>query len=83
MSFLYKLLMVMILVGNPDSSNEIYLSIEKDKYGADQVLAVNATHEHVNKRHASSADSSASEAGLSKKIRLAKEIIDLEVCFIC
>ncbi|KAL1809483.1 hypothetical protein ACET3Z_026473 [Daucus carota] len=70
--------MVMILVGNPDSSNEIYLFIEKDKYGADQVLAVNATHEHVNKRHASSADSSASDAGLSKKIRLAKEIIDLE-----
>lgn len=68
---LYKVLMVIIIVGNPDSSNEIYISIEKDIYGGDQVLAING-HDHINKRHANSAATS------SKRIRLSKDL-DLKV----
>ncbi|XP_074323120.1 uncharacterized protein LOC141660059 [Apium graveolens] len=64
---LYKVLMVIIIVGNPDSSNEIYISIEKDNYGSDQVLAING-HQHINKRHAHSA------AASSKRIRLSKDL---------
>ncbi|KAK1364200.1 hypothetical protein POM88_039761 [Heracleum sosnowskyi] len=60
--------MVVIIVGNPDSSNEIYISIEQDHYGSDQVLSING-HEHINKRHASSAASAS-----SKRIRLSKEL---------
>lgn len=73
---LYKVLMVIIIVGNPDSSNEIYISIEKDKYGGDHVVAINRhEHEHINKRHANSA------AASSKRIRLSKELDLKVVCF--
>lgn len=72
---LYKLLMVIIIVGNPDSSNEFYISLENDKYGGDQVLAING-HEHISKRHANSA------AASSKRIRLSKDL-DLKVFFYC
>lgn len=69
--------MVMIIVGNPDSSNEIYIPIDRDKQEADDyILAING-HQHINKRNANSASSSS-----SKKIRLSKDQLDLKVYFL-